>query len=443
MRAGPVVTDWQTPTDHGADQRTPTASGGRLALYTSTDQALSSLSNALLLFAVAQTAAVSQFGVVTLLVALVNTVMGFNRGALGTPILLVSNLRPDEIQTESGYAVSWAAASGICTALTLATVGAITGSMTMAISFAVAAPAVLIQDVLRLSALSCGRPLVAVASDGIWASLMASLYLVNVMTRIVPIGLVVLLWGVGGLLSGLLLSVAVGVWPRFHRIWQWWRTYDTARIRFGWVQALIPISTTAFIFSITLILGSAVAGGLRGASTLFGPIAMLISALPLAFIPHARRSNKSVGQQWRLLVKTSWATSAMTIAGTVCLIALPAHLGRLLLGDTWGPAVAVAPCVGFEAAANCWMVSVYAMTQTQGMSRASLWLRILQVILKLGVSVTAAFAFGTAIGVASVSALAAWLTVAVSLAFSWSLVHKATSEEVVPPRDPLPGAITS
>ncbi|MDQ1584211.1 MAG: hypothetical protein QOF36_2265, partial [Microbacteriaceae bacterium] len=270
MRADPVVNDWQTPTGHRASQRTPTASGSRLAVYTSTDQALSSVSNALLLFAVAQTATVAQFGVVTLLVALINTVMGFNRGALGTPILLVSNLRPDEIATESGYAVTWAAASGIGAATMLAAVGAITGSMTTAIAFAVAAPAVLIQDVLRLSALSCGRPLVAVASDGIWASVMAVLYLVNAMTRIVPFSLVILLWGVGGLASGLLLSAAVGVRPRLHRVWQWGRTYGTARARFGWVQALIPISTTAFIFSIMLILGSAVAGGLRGASTLFG-----------------------------------------------------------------------------------------------------------------------------------------------------------------------------
>jgi O-antigen/teichoic acid export membrane protein len=262
---------------------------------------------------------------------------------------------------------------------------------------------------------------------------MAVLYLVNAMTRIVPFSLVILLWGVGGLASGLLLSAAVGVRPRLHRVWQWGRTYGTARARFGWVQALIPISTTAFIFSIMLILGSAVAGGLRGASTLFGPIAMLLSALPLVFIPHARRSNKSVGQQWRILVKTSWATSSMTIVGTVCLIALPARLGHLLLGDTWGPAVAVAPFVGLEAAANCWMVSVYAMTQTLGMSRASLRLRILQVVLKLSVSVAAAYAFGTAIGVAAVSALAAWLTVAVSLAFSRSLVLKSTPEGALPP----------
>jgi O-antigen/teichoic acid export membrane protein len=433
MRADLVVTDWQATTDLGANQRAPKASGGRLALYTSIDQALSSLSNALLLFAVAQTATVTQFGVVTLLVAVVNTVMGFNRGALGTPVLLVSNLRLDEIRTESGYAVTWAAASGVGTAMTLSIVGAMTGSITTAITFSLAAPAILIQDVLRLSALSCGRPLMAVASDGIWALLMAVLYLVNVMTRIVPIGLVVLLWGIGGLVSGVLLSVATGIRPRFHRIWQWWRTYDAARMRFGWVQALIPISTAVFILGITLILGSAVAGGLRGASTLFGPIAMLISALPLAFVPHARRSNKSVGQQWQLLVKTAWATSMITMAGTVCLIALPTHLGRLLLGDIWGPAVAVVPYVGFEAAANCWMVCVYALTQTQGRSGASLWLRILQVALKLGASVAAAFAFGTAIGVAAGSALAAWLSVVVSLTFSRRLVRKSASGGVVRP----------
>jgi O-antigen/teichoic acid export membrane protein len=118
------------------------------------------------------------------------------------------------------------------------------------------------------------------------------------------------------------------------------------------------------------------------------------------------------------------------MAVTICLISLPAHLGQLLLGDIWEPAVTVVPYVGFEAAANCWMVSVYAMTQTQGRSRSSLWLRILQVCLKLGASIIAAFAFGTAIGVAAASALAAGLSVLVSLLFCRSLVRKSASGSV-------------
>jgi len=395
-----------------------TVSGGRLALYTSVDQGLSSLSNALLLFAVAQTATASQFGVITLLVALVSTVMCFNRGALGTPILLVSNLRPDEIRTESGYALTWSAGSAAASALVLALVGAIAGSLPAALAFGAAVPAVLIQDVLRYSALSCGRPLAAVASDGLWALLMGALYVLNVLTNAVPIVVVVLWWGVGGLVAGLMLAATTGVRPRWHRILGWWTTYGRARTRFGCVQALIPVATALFIFTVTLVLGSAVAGGLRGASTLFGPIAMLISALPLAFVPHARRSNKTVADQWRILVTTSWATSAITIAGTVVLVILPAHLGRLLLGDVWESAVEVVPYVGLEAAANCWMVGVYAMTQAQGMSRASLWLRVLEVLLKQGAAVFAAVAIGTAVAVAGAGAVAAWLTAVVSVAFS-------------------------
>jgi O-antigen/teichoic acid export membrane protein len=399
------------------------ASGGRVAVYTSVDQALSSLSNALLLFTVAQTAAVAEFGVVTLLVALVSTAMGFNRGALGTPILLVSNLRLDEIRTESGYATTWAAASGVATAVVLSAVGLASGSFTAAVTFALVSPVILVQDVLRLAALSCGRPLVAVVSDAVWAATMAVLFVANVLTRSLPIEIVVLLWGLGGAVSVALLSAATGIRPRCHRLWRWWRTYGLARMRFGWVQALIPISTAAFIVIVTLLLGSATAGGLRGASALFGPVAMLISALPLAFVPHARRTNTSLGQQWRLLVTTAWVTSLITIAGTACLVALPTEVGRMLLGDVWAPAVAVVPFVGFEAATNCWMVSVYALTQAQGMSRASLWLRLLQVALKLSAAVAAALAVGTAVGVAAGSAAAAAISVAVSLVFCRRLVR--------------------
>lgn len=394
---------------------------------------MSSLSNALLLFAVAQTATVAQFGAISLLVAVVSTVMCFNRGALGTPILLASNLRPDQIRTESGYAVTWAAASAIGTAIALCGVGLATGSAPTATAFSIAAPAILVQDVLRFSALAHGRPLTAVVSDGCWAAAMMVLYVVNVSLRIVPIDVVVLLWGTGGLVSGAILAVGTGVTPRCHRLLHWWHTYAAARVRFGCVQALIPISTAIFVFNVTLILGSAVAGGLRGASTLFGPIAMLISALPLAFVPHARRLNQTPAQQWRLLVKTSWVTSSVTIFGTVCLLALPDHLGRLLLGDVWGPAVSVVPYVGLEAAVNCWMVSVYAMTQAQGMSRASLRLRALEVVLKQGTCVAAAFAFGTAIGVAAGSATAAMISVSVGFLLAMRIVRRSGANDLVTP----------
>src|SRR3954467_4188048 len=82
------------------------ASNGSIALFTTIDQILASASNGLLLFVLAQAATVAEFGVIALLVAIVFTWIGFNRGSLATPILLVSKLSKHQIIVESGYAIT-------------------------------------------------------------------------------------------------------------------------------------------------------------------------------------------------------------------------------------------------------------------------------------------------------------------------------------------------
>ena len=132
--------------------------GPRAALYSTVDQVLSSCSNALLLFALARVTTVGQFGVAALLVAVLSAWIGFNRGALGTPILLISNLKTKDVLAESGYAMTWAAATGIPAAAVLVMLGIYTNQVALATMFAIAVPAVFVQDVLRFTAISMGRP---------------------------------------------------------------------------------------------------------------------------------------------------------------------------------------------------------------------------------------------------------------------------------------------
>ena len=71
---------------------------------TTVDQMLSSASNALMVFVLAQVLSAGQFGIIGLLITTVGVCMGFDRGALGTPLLLTSNLTNREIVAESKYA---------------------------------------------------------------------------------------------------------------------------------------------------------------------------------------------------------------------------------------------------------------------------------------------------------------------------------------------------
>lgn len=388
----------------------------RVALLTSVDQVLSSVSNALLLFTVAQTATVSEFGITALLVAIAAGWTAFNRGALGAPLLLVSNLTIADIRTEAGYAMTWAAGSGVVAGAMVGVVGIASGEPTVALIFAAAIPAVLVQDVLRFAAIACKKPLAAVVSDGLWTILIGAAFVANIGGAGIPAPLAVASWAASGLVAALVLVIAVGIRPRFFRIRRWWRTYSRARLHYGVGDALSPVYTLTVLFLVTVILDSSVAGTLRGATALFGPVALLFSALPLILMPYARRAMTSPRRQWQILVRTSWISSVSIALATAAAIAVPHAWGTAIMGDTWASAVTVMPYEGLAVVAAIWMASVYVFLKMQGESRAAFWTRLLQIVAQLAGCVIAAYAFGTAVAVAASGAVSCCAVVAASVA---------------------------
>ena len=385
------------------------------ALLTTVDQVLSSASNALLLFVLAQIASVAEFGVIAVLVAIYTTWIGFNRGSMGTPILLASNLRKREIVIESGYALSWTAVTSLGAIALACITGVISGQHSIAIAFAIALPAALVQDMLRYPPVAKGKPMIAVVSDAFWALFMLSLFIANLAGAKIPLEVAILLWGFTGMISAAMLAVACSVKPNVHRLWGWWATYSATRLRFGGTYATVPLSSAATILLVTTIAGVEVAGVLRGASTLLGPISMLILAIPMVFVPHVRRSSTPPRAQWRLLAQTSIASSALTVLCTVLLLLIPVDLGSLVLGRVWEPAISVVPYIGIESAANCWIVSIYSWLHTQGMGRNLFRLRLLHVGLQLGCCIVAAAIFGSAIAIAISLASSCWFMVLAGL----------------------------
>lgn len=398
-----------------ADPISSVAKNRRIAAYTSADQVLSSLSNALLLFAVAQTATVSLFGVIALLVAVMSIWMCFNRGALGAPLLLASNLQVDQIRTEAGYAITWAGISGLGAALALCVVGLHFDQAAIAVAFAATVPVVLIQDVLRYAAISLRRPLVAISSDGLWMLVILSVFLANAFgAEISPLHAVVI-WGCSGLAGVTIVVARLRIKPKFDRLYTWWKTYASARRNFGIVDALSPAYVAAALIIVTTLVDSAVAGSLRGASTLLGPIYMLLSTLPLIFVPYARRSATSARVQWKLLVKISLVTAALAVLAAAAFFMLPAGLGRAMMGDTWDSAVGVIMYEGLGVAGNCWMASLLALFQAQGRSRIAFWIRLFQACLQLLTCFVVALAVGTAATIAAWIAASIWVTVSIGV----------------------------
>jgi O-antigen/teichoic acid export membrane protein len=406
------------------------AKDGRTALLTTVDQILSSASNALLLFAIAQVSTEAEFGAVGLLAIFFSTVLGFNRGALGSPILLVSALSRPEILAEAGYALTWAIGTGAVAGLCVALTAVYLGVPTLALVLAVSVPLALCQDVLRYLAIAIGRPSIAVLADGAWVLLLLIIYGINAVWAAVSAPFAILAWGAGGLVAAVVLIVSTEVRPRFRRVLSWWRTYAAARIRFGLVYALTLISATVVTFIVALTIGSAAVAGIRGAVALFGPISMLISAVPLVFIPRAKLLNELPRTQWRPLRTAALVSSALTLAIALSLRFLPAGLGSALLGPTWYSAAAMVPYIGAESASVCWLVAAYTLFQSLGMSRLLLYLRAAQVGLQLSIAVAAAVLIKSAVAVAAALALSAGLMAVLSVVAAAIVLRRSGAEDI-------------
>lgn len=381
--------------------RAPVRTGGAAAALTTVDQILSSASNALLLFVLGQVSSVDQFARIGILVALVSTFLGFNRGGLGTPVLLVSNLDKHSIRAESGYAMSWALLTAVVAAApTLLVTGYLLGESTIALAFALGVPFALAQDVLRMSCIALSRPALAVLADGFWVAWMAGLFIANLLGAKVSPLWAIGYWGVGAVIAAAIPLAATGVTPRSRKLVGWWLTYWRARVRFGGVWAANQLGVALVLLIATALVGSATAAGLRGAWALFGPIGMLVGALPLVFVPHARRAASSPADQWRLLVKTSFVMSSLTLIATGVLMLTPPSIGAAILGSNWQPATDLVPYIGWESAMLCWVVSVFSYLQACGLSGMLVRVKAIQLGLQLSTCavVGTIFTSPTAIG---------------------------------------------
>ena len=408
----------------------PARGAGSVAISTAIDQVLSSASNALTVFVLAQVSSAGEFGIIGLLITVVSVYMGFDRGALGTPLLLTSNLTNRQIVADSNYALTWSLYTGGVGGFLILAIGAVCHHPWIGLALAIALPVILAQDVLRLTAIALGRPSSAVVADALWAAPMLGIFVANLFGVRESAEFSLYLWAFSGLVSAGILVSRLRVAPRHSRILDWWRTDWPARLRFASVYAVGQIGAVLVTLAAVTTAGSVAAAGIRGAATLFGPIATLLSALPMVFVPHAVRTGNSVGDQWRLVSRTSVATSVLTVIATGCLMAVPARLGAAILGASWPETLSVLPYIGVSAAAMCWVWGVTTVFQSRGDSRAVFGLNMLLVGLQVATSFAAGSIFRSAIAIAISAAFSSSVTAIVGVLW----VHRSIHAVVGPSR---------
>jgi O-antigen/teichoic acid export membrane protein len=390
------------------------------------DQVLSGLSNFLAVAVVARGTDPEEFGHFAVAYAVLIALLTVARQLWGTRVAMTAT--PAHALGETRRllgAIAWAAPAG-AVLLVLASV-AVTGPAALPVIgiLALALPVVAAQDLCRYAAIAAGRPLVAVASDGVWVLVVVAAYALR--PTIVP---ALLFWLGGAFLALLVASVALRVAASMSQGWAALRR----RHKTSEVNALSAVSfsiaTYIALGLATLTVGSAAAGSLRGASTLMAPVNSLFAFVSLALLPVAYRTATS--RLPRLVVRVALFLLGLSAAWGALLLVAPDMVGRLVLGDTWSGARSVLPFTVIE-----YLGLAVTLGVALGLQAAQEARRLAVVTLAPGaLAVAATLAVAGSASSARTFALALAVASVISAALAVGVEFRASTRK----REPSPGA---
>lgn len=346
------------------------------------DQVLSSVSNAVILLAMAAASSAEAFGAAVLVMSIIIAALSCVRGFLGSPILLMSGKPRDQINREVQYALWTALLIGIVVGAAAFLVSWVLQEPLVGLAYAFAVPMLLTQDILRFAAIADGTPEEAFFSDLIWAIASLGVYAtVTVNRNLLTIPDMVAIWGVAAGMALLYLVVRLRARMRVRGALDWVRATLSDRIRYGIEHGFDQVGAIVVVTVATAFIGTIAAAALRGAGVLLGPLAVVITALPLVFIPEARRAGHSESQMWSSLRYAAWISSCLALTVGFLGPLVPEWIGHLLLGDSWQHAIVVLPLLGVEYAAICWLAAALNFYLSRNDSVTLLRLRVAQTAL--------------------------------------------------------------
>jgi hypothetical protein len=273
---------------------------------------------------------------------------------------------------------------------------------------ACAAPLVLIQDQFRFGAIAVGRPAAALASDSAWLLLVLMGLFVGTQGAAGA-----LMWWLAGIVSAaLIIWLMLGARPNMRGGMELLRGgHLVAASRAGGTLA-VQGAVLILAALVAGVLGSEAVGSIRGAGTLMGPVNLLNAFAVLAFTASMTRARQANRRMIAAQIATGLAGAALVTGGV--LLALPADVGELLLGDTWAQARQVLPWTVLEYTAVGVLAAALIGLTVEGAAKSVVIVSCLQGALIVAIGGLCALAFGTAESVVQGTGAAAWVSAGVA-----------------------------
>ena len=383
---------------------------GRLG-WGAADQAVSSLTNFALAVLVARSVGARSFGAFALVMSVYALVLGAARAAVGEPLGIRHSA-----SSVTGSRRLFADATGAA-----AVVGAICGAALLPVSavvpdglrlpflvLAVALPGLVLQDAWRYVFIAAGEPRRAFVNDVVWA--VAQLGTIGWLVSTGDPGVAALLaaWGGSATVAALVGCRQAGLAPRPAGAGRWLRRHRDLWPRLGVEFGAMTGAWQLVMFLAGAVAGLVALGSIRAAQTLFGPLNLAFLTVPLVAVPELTRLRARGGSILRASAVVGGGLCLLALAGGVVLAAMPAALGRELLGSSFESGHALLLPMTLLLASTGVNIGAIAGLRAMGAVDRSLRTRLVAApVLVLSGAIGAVA--GGAFGAASALALANWI----------------------------------
>lgn len=299
------------------------------------DQGLSSGTNLLAVLVLARQLDIESFGVFSVAYLLLTLFLGAARSFIGLPISLSSALGKEA--SRKAFNAAWAGllVSALPVAVVVAGISWVISGLGPMDDFlpillvSLATPLILLQDMSRYFALATGRPVTALLADFVWLAGIVLLFLTPALPQAALFGA----W-VGAVVASLLVFIVT-----FRPAPAWREVGSVLRPQRGLRES---VTLTVVLSNATSLGTNALAtpayglgliGGLRGSSTLFGPVNTLITFLDFAVLPRIVALDRR--RRRRMMIITMVSTVVCTAMWITAMLTMPDAWGYWILGETW------------------------------------------------------------------------------------------------------------
>ena len=292
------------------------------AAWSSLDQVLSSVSNLVVVLAVARGGGVDTLGRYSIAFAAYLMAMGVGRSLVSEPMLAAP--RDSDASTARGATLTLGLVYAVGCAALFGVLGVLLGRPEFTV-MGLLLPAVLIQDLLRYHAFRDQRAMIAAALDGVW--LLGAIAAWPALSTSASPVVAVAGWGAGGVAAAVIgLVVTRATWLPVGASFRWWKA-EARRLAAPLVADSLAVvaATQGSVFMVVVLVGDGAMGVLRAGQVYFSPLGLLLTAGGMFAIPRLASRTQPLVTGYRL------AFVSLAVAGLSAAVAAMIVLGEPLL----------------------------------------------------------------------------------------------------------------